>query len=450
MNDVELAQAIAREVASRGGRTYYVGGYVRDRVLGRPSKDVDIEVHGIAVPELEGLLGQLGSLEAFGASFGIYNLHGHTLDIAVPRRADAAGRGSGDQIASYADPFVGTYQAALRRDFTMNALYEDVLTGEVIDHFGGLADLRQGVIRHVNDVTFAEDPLRVLRAAQFAARFGMRVADETVALCSTLDLSGLPSERVLVELEKALTKAAKPSTFFRELRQMGQLEPWFHEVAALVGVPQNPQWHPEGDVWEHTMRVVDAAAGMRDEAEHPFELVLSALCHDLGKATTTELRDGRIVSYGHETAGVPLARALLSRLGASDRTRSYVLNMVELHMLPNANVAQHAKPKTYNKLFDRSCCPHDLLLLAHADALGCGVGPSGDKAAGELQVRLRDFEDLMARPYVQGRDLLEAGVTPGPELGEALRYAHKVRLSGRDKEEQLRQALGYWRSLQRG
>lgn len=448
LTDEELAREIARAVASEGGSTYLVGGCVRDQVLGRPSKDIDIEVHGVDVARLEQILARFGTVSTVGASFSIFNLSGHGLDIAVPRRTDAP-RGGKAELAEVADPFVGTYQAALRRDLTMNALYQDVLTGEVIDHFGGLEDLEAGVIRHVDDTSFAQDPLRVLRVAQFAARFGMTVAPETRDLCARLDISSLPSERVLEELHKALLKASRPSVFFEELRAMGQLGDWFGEVEALAGVPQNPVWHPEGDVWTHTMMVVDAAAGMRDRAEQPFPFMLSALCHDLGKAVTTQEVDGRLVSYGHEVAGVPLADTLLRRLGASNSARSYVLNMVELHMVPNALLAQRAKQKAFNRHFDRAVSPRDLLLLSHADSLGCGSWEGGTQALDELERHLDSFEELMARPFVQGRDLLGLGMEPGPQLGEVLAYAHKMRLAGLSKEDQLRQCEGYWHGLQR-
>ena len=446
--DEDLARAIARAVAERGGRTYYVGGCVRDQILSRPNKDVDIEVHGIPVADLEALLADFGELTAVGTSFGVYNLKGHALDICVPRREDAS-RGGKSEIALVADPFVGTRRAARRRDLTMNALYQDVLTGEMIDHFGGQADLAAGVIRHVDDETFAQDPLRVLRVAQFAARFDMRVAPKTQELCARLDLGDLPSERVLEELRKALIKAERPSTFFEALRAMHQLAPWFAEVKALIGVPQNPVWHPEGDAWVHTMLVVDAAAGLRDQASDPFAFMLAALCHDLGKAVMTREHEGKIISHGHEKAGVPLAAALLGRLGAGTKVRAYVLNMVELHMAPHALVAQHAGRKAYYHLFDRSVCPADLLLLARADDLGSGGGAGKEAAQQELQDRLADFEELMARPYVQGRDLLAVGMEPGPALGEVLAYAHKLRLAGLSKEDQLRQCQGYWRRMRR-
>ena len=192
--DMEAARAIARQAAALGGRAYYVGGFVRDRLLGRENTDVDIEVHGLTPSQLEEILDGLGGRLEMGASFGIYGLKGYGLDIAMPRRERAIGRGHRDFDVTV-DPFLGTEQAARRRDFTVNALMEDVLTGRVLDHFHGVRDLRRGVLRHVDDRTFPEDPLRVLRGAQFAARFGFTAAPETIALCRGIDLSALPPER---------------------------------------------------------------------------------------------------------------------------------------------------------------------------------------------------------------------------------------------------------------
>ena len=445
LDDVTLARAIAREVERLGGKVYYVGGYVRDQILGRANKDVDIEVHGVEVADLEKLLAQFGEVDSIGASFGILSIKGHTLDIAVPRAEGAPGAEARGDFHAFADPYLGTYKAALRRDLTMNALYQDVLTEEVVDHFGGRADMDRNTIRHVDDTTFAEDPLRVLRTAQFAARFDMTVDPATVELCSRLSLDDLASERVHEELKKALTKAERPSVFFEELWRMGQLEPWFAEVKALIDVPQNPAFHPEGDVWTHTMMVLDAAARLRAQATDAFAFMLAALCHDFGKATATCELEGRLVSYGHEGAGVALAACFLDRIGTSSKTKVYVLNMVELHMAPNAYVEQHARQKSYNKLFDRSVCPADLLLLAEADDRGCGDGTRDGRRDVELAKRLKAFDELMAQPYVQGRDLVELGVEPGPLMGEVLRYAHKLRLAGVQKDEALRQCVGQFR-----
>ena len=286
--DRETARRIAQEVQPLGGSVYYVGGCVRDRLLGRESKDLDIEVHGVTPQQLEIVLDRMGGRRTVGVSFGVYGLAGCGLDIAMPRRETTVGRGHRDFTVEV-DPWLGPERAARRRDFTVNALMEDVLTGRVLDFFGGREDLRRGLLRHVDDHSFPEDPLRVLRGAQFAARFGFTVAEETVALCRTMDLSALSRERVEGELQKALLQAPRPSIFFRTLDTMHQLRPWFTEVQRLQGVPQPPRYHGEGDVWEHTMAVLDAAAELRPQAAQPMALMQAALAHDFGKvAATTE------------------------------------------------------------------------------------------------------------------------------------------------------------------
>ena len=342
MTDAELARAIAEKAAEQGGTVYFVGGCVRDRLLGLENKDIDIEVHGIPAEALEQLLSELGACMKIGKSFGIYGLKGHALDIALPRTERRTGVGHRD-FAVTSDPFLGTYEAAKRRDFTMNALMQNVLTGEIIDHFGGRQDLQDGVLRHVDDVTFTEDPLRVLRAAQFAARFQFSVAAETVELCRRIDLSALSRERVMLEMEKALLRAEKPSLFFGELRTMGQLGHWFPEVQALIGLPQNQIHHQEGDTWTHTMLVLDEAAKRRDKVRYPLGFLLAALCHDFGKAVCTTEIDGVIHSYGHETAGLPLVQQFLERITTETKLIQYVLNMTELHMQPNIMAAARSR-----------------------------------------------------------------------------------------------------------
>ena len=445
--NIEMARRVAAAVDAAGGRTYYVGGCVRDRVLGHALKDIDIEVHGIPVQKLEAILDSLGERLTMGASFGIMGLRHYALDIAMPRIETATGRGHRD-FAVCVDPFLGEARAARRRDFTMNALMENVLTGELLDFFGGLADIRCGVIRHVDDASYLEDPLRALRAAQFAARFRFSIAEETRALSAKAALSALPGERVMGELEKALLQAERPSIFFEELRGMRLLSLWFPELEALIGVLQNPVFHPEGDVWNHTMRVLDAAAGLRDESARPLWFMLAALCHDLGKAVTTEARDGVLHAYGHETAGVPLARRFLERLTRETKCIQYVLNMVELHMEPN-KLAHHAlRAKSFLRLFDRALCPEDLLLLARADVLGCGREESEQdrEAQRRLSEMLALYHARVSAPGLTGRDLLDAGAQPGPLLGEALAYARKLRLSGASLDEQRRQTLAWLRS----
>lgn len=444
--DMEAARAIARQAAALGGRTYYVGGFVRDRLLGRENTDVDIEVHGLTPQQLEEILDGLGGRLEMGASFGIYGLKGYGLDIAMPRRERAIGRGHRDFDVTV-DPFLGTEQAARRRDFTINALMEDVLTGRVLDHFHGVRDLRRGVLRHVDDRTFPEDPLRVLRGAQFAARFGFTAAPETIALCRGIDLSALPPERVEGELRKALLQAERPSLFFEILRDMGQLSHWFPEVEALIGVPQEPRFHREGDVWTHTMLVLDHAAALRSRARQPFPFMLAALCHDLGKPAATEYVRGRIHAYDHESAGVPLVDALVRRIVGDKAAAAYVRNMVQLHMKPNALVGADASVKASNRMFDRSIEPEDLILLASADGRGTHSLWPWEDTEPWLRQRLALYRELMARPQVTGADLIAAGLTPDSRFRELLAYAHKLHLAAVPRDSALKQTLAYARKL---
>ena len=229
-----ITERIAEYVSEAGGRTFYVGGFVRDRLLGIDNKDVDIEVHGIEPAALFEMLKKIGKPLTYGKSFGVFALKGEDIDIAMPRRERANGNGHRDFDVEV-DPFIGTHEAARRRDFTVNSMMEDVLTGEIVDHFGGRRDLDEGVIRHIDPATFIEDPLRVLRGAQFAARFNFTIAPDTIELCRGIDLSTLSRERVEEELKKALLKAAKPSVFFESLRAMDQLNVWFPELKQTIG-----------------------------------------------------------------------------------------------------------------------------------------------------------------------------------------------------------------------
>ena len=440
----DIVKQIAERVADAGGRAYCVGGFVRDKMLGRKSPDVDIEVHRIRPEVLKEILGSLGTPLSYGRSFGIYSLAGHDIDIAMPRRERRTGPKHTDFEVEI-DPFIGTLEAARRRDFTVNALMEDVLSGEIIDHFGGLADLKAGVIRHVDDRTFAEDPLRVLRAAMFAARFGSRVAPETVELCRSMDLSDLSRERVEGELRKALLGSERPSLFFETLREMDQLDVWFPELKALIGIEQDPVYHPEGDVWVHTMEVVDRAAKYRDRTTDPYALMLLALTHDMGKAVTTEFIKGRIHAYDHENRGVPIAEAFVRRITGEKSVIRYVKNMLPLHMRPNMHAYSKPGIKSTNRMFDAAEAPEDLIWFAMADRplMAGDEAFSGD--SGFLFERLKIYEEIMARPHVSGRDLIEAGLEPGEDFSDILAYAHKLRLAGIDRDSALRQTLAYAR-----
>lgn len=439
-----IAEKIAYMVGEKGGRAFYVGGFVRDKILGIDNKDVDMEVHGIKPEELLDILTEVGEPLSYGRSFGIYSLRGHDIDVAMPRRERAIGKGHRD-FEVLVDPFIGTEAAARRRDFTINAIMEDVLTGELVDHFGGMQDLKKGIIRHIDTETFVEDPLRVFRGAQFASRFGFSVADETLELCRGMDLSSLSRERVEDELKKALLKGKKPSIFFEVLRRAGGLDAWFPELKALIGLEQDPKFHPEGDVWTHTMEVLDRAAAYRSVAEKPYAFMLLALTHDFGKALTTEKINGRIHSYDHEIKGLTLIEEFLRRITNEKDVISYVLNMVPLHMKPNVAAASKSAVKVTNRMFDRAEAPVDLIYFAMSDKpVMSGDNPfTGDPDF--LFERYKIYKETLAKPYVTGRDLVEAGLEPGEYFAEVLAYAHKLRLAGIEKEDALKQTLAYAR-----
>ena len=439
--NIEMARRLAVLVAQNGGTAYYVGGYVRDLLMHRDNKDIDIEIHGIRPAKLEALLDSLGPRIAIGESFGIYALKGYSLDIALPRTEHNRGRGHRD-FDIFTDPFIGTYKAAERRDFTINALMQNILTGEIVDCFGGVDDLKNGVLRHISDKTFVEDPLRVLRAAQFAARFNFAVARETKNLCRTMDISALPKERVFGELKKALLKSDSPSVFFKTLRDMNCLSVWFGELERTIGVEQSPEHHPEGDVFNHTMLVVDAAAKLREKAANPLGFMLAALCHDFGKTLCTARgEDGKIHAIGHETLGLPLIKTFLHRLTDERELIRYVLNLCENHMRPNMLAAGNSSVKATNKMFDSAFDPTALICLAECDTAGKAALCGYKNNTAFLTERLGIYNEYMSRPYVTGRDLIAAGLEPNERFSQYLAHAHKLRLAGVSKQNAMSEIL---------
>ena len=240
----------------------------------------------------------------------------------------------------------------------------------------------------------------------------------------------------------ALLNDARPSGYFRGLLASGELSEALPELAACVGVPQNPVYHPEGDVFEHTMLVIDSAAALRGRALNPLGFMLSALAHDLGKAVATQVQpDGKITAYGHEVTGLPLCRSLLARLGADEALTAYVENMMWLHMRPNLLAKCRSKKKKTRMLFDLSLCPEDLILLSRADASGKLDEPYDEAIEAFLRQRLEDYRRVAALPMVTREDLLAAGLTGEEALESALARSRQLHFSGYDRQHALKQAL---------
>ncbi len=430
-----IEQEIAKLVKQKGGRVFYVGGYVRDKLLNRENKDIDIEVHGISENDLLECLNKVGEPISFGKSFGVYSLKGIDIDIALPRSEKAIGKGHKDFKVTV-DPFIGYQKAAKRRDITINALMQDVLTNEILDYYNGLADLKNKIIRQVDKDTFIEDPLRVLRVAQFASRFNFEVAEETINLCKTIDLSYLSKERVEEELKKALLKGNKPSIFFDVLKKMNQLDYWFKEIKELENIKQDPIYHPEGNVYIHTLEVLDRGVKYRDS----FEFMLLCLTHDFGKIICTEEIDGRIHAYNHETKGVEIVNTFINRITNKKEIIKYLKNMVPLHMLPNKCAADNSKYKSTNKMFYSSINPIDLINFSY-----CDRGNEDNKEF--LNQRYLRYLQMLEKPYISGKDLIDAGIKQDKNFGLLLDYANKLRLAEVNKEDALKQVLAYKKKM---
>lgn len=439
MKDIELAKLIAKDIDEIGGKTYFVGGYVRDLIRGIESNDIDIEVFGVPCDKLENILNKYGTIRETGKSFGIYGINGYDLDIALPRKEECIGNRHQD-FKIDVDPNLSITSAARRRDFTINAIMKDVITEEILDPYDGLKDLVNKKIKHIDDVTFVEDALRVFRAAQFAARFNFEIDEKTIELCKTIDTSNLSKERVYGELIKALMLSDKPSIFVESLRKMNQLIPWFEEIHNLIGIEQSAKHHAEGDAYVHTLMVLDAARFYRDAANHPEWYMVCALCHDVGKAVTTKIIDGKIKSKQHDILGKALAYDFMYRITNNKDMIRYVVSLVGMHMSPLKILKNNLSIEESNVLFDKAPDANDLIYLSFADNDG-KISEVDSKKLPVLKAlvfeRYEIYKDYMSRDYVKGEDLINLGYKPGDDFKEILEYAHEYRLKGVSKNDVL-------------
>lgn len=435
---------LAEIIKENGGRALLVGGCVRDFLMGVEPQDFDVEVYNVEPHKLREILNRFGKVDAVGEAFTVYKI-GNNLDVSLPRRERKTGRGHrGFTIEG--DPQMSFEEACRRRDFTINAILQDVLTVEIIDPFNGRADITRKLIRVVARETFVEDSLRVLRAAQFAARFDFEIEPETAALCRSIDLSDLPKERIWGEFEKLLLKAEKPSIGLKWFYDLKIADKLFPELTALVGVPQNPEWHPEGDLDVHTLLVVDEARKLIEDLPYPkrVTVMLGALCHDFGKPVTTRFFDGAWRSHGHDEAGVEPTVSFLDRLGIFTLdgydVRNQVVELVRNHLRPGEFYKNRADlgDGAFRRLARR--VELDLLYrVAKADSLGRNapwLPPEKLKNAEAQEWFIEKVKDLKverAAPQriLMGRHLIELGLKPSPRFKEILDAVYEMQLDER-------------------
>lgn len=432
---LSLARELGELFESNGGDLQMVGGSVRDLFLGRSPKELDLEVRGIPLDQCKDIIAQLYSCDEVGKSFGVLRIKGKPVEIALPRKEFKLGTGhKGFEVV--VDPSLPFESAAARRDFTINAMSLNPFNGQLLDPFNGMHDLREKILRHVGPA-FVEDPLRVLRGMQFIARFNLTPSPETLELCQSMKMEDLPPERLYEEWKKLILQGMNLSAGLNFLKDTGWLK-YFSELEALVGCEQEPEWHPEGDVWIHTLHCMDAFARERT-GEYWEDLVVgfAVLCHDFGKPSTTYLaEDGRIRSPMHEPKGEEPTRSFLTRLTNHSDLHEEVVPLVRRHLTPRIFFKDQAGDGAIRRLARKVKRIDRLVRVAAADISGrpprkddFPEGPWLLNKARQLNV-----SDSEPKPIVLGRHLIQLGMKPGPQFGLILENCFEAQLDGKFRD----------------
>jgi tRNA nucleotidyltransferase (CCA-adding enzyme) len=431
---------ICEAIRDAGGRAMLVGGLVRDRLFNLESKDYDLEVYYLEPATLRSILKTFGQVNTVGEHFAVYKLAIYSpsvdsqepantpaiqnpkskiqnqrfeIDVSIPRRESKSGRGHRGFVIE-GDPQMSFAEAARRRDFTINAIMQDPLTDEIIDPFGGVADIQNRLIRAVAADTFVEDSLRVLRAMQMAARFELTVTPETIALCRTIDLSDLPKERIWGEFEKLFLRAAKPSMGLQAALELGVLEqlfPSLHQLIGFIEVSKN-------DLFVHTKHLLDETVSLTNDLpkEKRLTLLLAALCKNLI----------------YLSAGESSVIAVLDQLGINTinnyDVREQVLSLIRAHDKPRA-FYESSSDGDFRRLA-RQVDMNLLYRFAKADRLASGLQSTDAEEWFIEKTRALDLERGAPEPILKGRHLLEIGIQPGPQMGKIIHQVYELQLDG--------------------
>ncbi len=430
---------LIEHLSSQGIKSVVVGGFVRDLFTGRSTHDIDIELYGVrSIDSLETLLKPFGKVGLYGKSFGVLKLiyEGYHIDFSPPRTESKSGFGhKGFEVAWHSD--LDFTAAARRRDFTINAIGYDPLTQTLLDPYGGVEDLETKILRCVDPDTFVDDPLRILRAIQFAARFDLTCDETLLSLCRHMITHGaleeLPKERIFEEFKKLFLLSERPSLGMELLRDMGGLR-FFAPLDQLENTPQDPASHPEGSVWNHTLMALDAMAAMRSGMwRDDMVLMLSILLHDIGKPDTTiTLEDGSFNAPKHAEIGVEIARMWLEKITDDKELVSRILPLILHHGTPRKLHRNHSSDTEVLRLSTQVRIS-DLITLAKADFFGrlfTNTVPESFESGRWLYERASALGVLYGPPppLLMGRDLIALGLTPSEEFKTILEEGYNAQL----------------------
>ncbi len=451
----EKVLEIVETVNENNGKALLVGGSIRDFIMGKISKDFDLEIYGLEPEKIKEILQQTNKISEVG-QFGILKIYSENnidIDISIPR-ADSKTDSENNGFEVKSNPYMSIQNAAKRRDFTMNSLAADPLTGEVYDYFDGIEDIKNRILRVTDEERFKDDPLRSLRAIQFIGRFGLEVDKKSIPIIEEMIplIKDLPKERIAEEWKKLLLKSDKPSLGLSAGMMLGMFEKLHSEFIDLRKTEQDPKWHPEGDVWIHTLMSIDEAAKIvRRESldeKKSLTIMLATLCHDLGKPITTENIDSQIKSTGHEQEGVGIAKSFLKNIGLDNLNIQKVINLVANHLVPTTFYVEEniRKRKVKNSAILRlarrlhPATIQELVLLSEADHLGRGsFGPESKEElllptdkfpAGDwLLEKARELRVDLSRPaeLTRGRDWIQLGFSQGLDIGSLIKLSSDLR-----------------------
>lgn len=438
--------SILDAIDKQEGSAYFVGGMVRDILLNKELKDLDIEVHGIKEDQFIKLLKQFGYVDYVGKSFGVFKLQGIDIDWSLPR-TDSAGR----KPVVVIDPDMSIEDAFRRRDLTINAMGINAKTGELVDPFSGQADLSKGLLRSPDIALFEQDPLRFFRVMQFISRFEMKPDQALEDVCKSMDLKDVSRDRIEQEFAKMLLKSQFPSLGIRWLKDINRISELLPELGATIGVVQDARWHPEGDVFEHSMQALDAAAALDYEHEQEkLALLYAALCHDLGKVSTTFEDEKGIHSYGHAEVGCKIAQKMLKRITHNKLLIDMVSKLVRWHMVPIQLLNGGAKMPAFKRLATNLAPQANSVMLAklvisdHRGRNKLSRKPLTDPIP-EVQQFIDKMEQAgvtyrQEEPLLTGKDFLDV-IKPGPLMGRLVKKAYELQLEGVSNKDELKRMV---------